>query len=1260
MLIVVVLLGVLGKWRQHVYYVSASTGADTITRTQAQSQFTPGAHLPGMKTATSNAAASPPLAGGGFILNGCDIWQKACMPITLNAWTGTSANYIIIDRDTTWYKMTACPSAWNRPILDAGRAVGWSSKADCPSGTCSSESSGTNLTTASWLPPKSTYPTVATEPNACSAQALNTVLTTVCSSRARPPSGAWGAGADKDAPANPAATPTFSPLPGTYYSPQTVTISGPSGATLYYTTDGTTPTTSSTPYSAPFTVTATNATKTVKAIAVEAGYAASATASATYGIYQEHANYPHIRTSQFTYGGKWDGDLRWMSEHLDVMNSGQFDVSRYYSVPPTNSSPGTYDTAYTDTTVASYGYYNWVIEAATLATPYWTNPEGLFLHHTMYDYHGGGAAANADMFDFVEKINPFQGTISEAPGVYKTGNATVNGALIYNGESYSDVSVCLYYGVGGTYPAGYNTICNSSALTVGRGNYLYLGYAEPFDTINVTITTANTGTAAWQYCSDTASMNGTCSTWSTLTVTDGTSGLTAKGVITFLPPGNSPNAGPSWQRAIISGAGVTSDCGPTTVRSCNPGWPANTTRPKFWVRALVSGGSVVLGNIKGDNWVSTATDPTTIANCGARGCNMRSWCGLGSSGYTISKENYKYNPSPGTVCTAKFEYQARMGLGGGTWQWEVNYLYPDSVTGRMMYPDYEEHKLASNLIYYNYPFPPNGVMFDDIAAYPPGLTPAETLSTTHMNDTDLYPCSLTQSCIAYSAHTNAYVQAWGQAYRPATGAGLYQLVASNQGVATPGFLQTCNGGTFVGGWNSCDVAWQEMSGVNYNSIEDLMKPSYQYYSIYDTVRDSPNPNNTLVGWYYPTRWIGRVGSPGPVTSGSLFSPLLVMDTSNRQPMFVLAMHYIMQPGTQTNGGTTAIFEPALGNNIYAFLDAYAKLAGSTTTTADVNATQNPPASGTYDPTVTISLTDGRQLGATGTFRANRDTPLGCVESGSTHCNRVVRICPTASVEGGTCDRDGELLMGYLSGNTFTIRPAGYHNYAIINSYPAGSTVQNFVHGSLSADIVAGCGEGVSSCPAAVNWHNVLYWDGLFPAVFYNIGVPDTPAVDPNWNTYPSWCGLNAGTSCPGGAMTNSVASCNKTVGRQYPNGCSPGDRDMLYKTGTAASTKSTCGGTYQNCAPVWRRDYFDASTGKKAVVLWRIDSANDWPSEPTTLGQPIDLQNASERLYGPYQELFADGTLGTPINSYTDGVTGHQMIRLRGTDGVILVQGELP
>lgn len=81
---------------------------------------------------------------------------------------------------------------------------------------------------------------------------------------------------------NQTATPTFGLSSGTYTAAQTVSINdATSGASIYFTTDGTTPTTNSTLYSAPIIV---SVMETIKAIAVEAGKGNSAVASATYTI----------------------------------------------------------------------------------------------------------------------------------------------------------------------------------------------------------------------------------------------------------------------------------------------------------------------------------------------------------------------------------------------------------------------------------------------------------------------------------------------------------------------------------------------------------------------------------------------------------------------------------------------------------------------------------------------------------------------------------------------------------------------------------------------------------------------------------------------------------------------------------------------------------------------------------------------------------------------------------------------------------------
>ena len=100
------------------------------------------------------------------------------------------------------------------------------------------------------------------------------------------------------------AKPTFSPAAGRYSEAQTVTIScATEGTTIYYTTDGTTPTASSTTYTQPILV---EETTTLKAIAINADNEESPVATAKYviGVLADVKNFKRVASTSDLVSGK--------------------------------------------------------------------------------------------------------------------------------------------------------------------------------------------------------------------------------------------------------------------------------------------------------------------------------------------------------------------------------------------------------------------------------------------------------------------------------------------------------------------------------------------------------------------------------------------------------------------------------------------------------------------------------------------------------------------------------------------------------------------------------------------------------------------------------------------------------------------------------------------------------------------------------------------------------------------------------------------
>lgn len=139
------------------------------------------------------------------------------------------------------------------------------------------------------------------------------------------------------------AKPTFNPVSGTYPTAQTVTISCTTpGASIRYTTDGTNPTSSSTLYSTPISVT-TNTTLKAKAFHVD--WDDSDIASASYAIVKATYVNGNLPASGTHNGTSWSTAFRTVQEGIDAAASGEqvwVAAATYYTVITAKSGVALY------------------------------------------------------------------------------------------------------------------------------------------------------------------------------------------------------------------------------------------------------------------------------------------------------------------------------------------------------------------------------------------------------------------------------------------------------------------------------------------------------------------------------------------------------------------------------------------------------------------------------------------------------------------------------------------------------------------------------------------------------------------------------------------------------------------------------------------------------------------------------------------------------------------------------------------------------
>ncbi len=271
-------------------------------------------------------------AGNSGVLN--DLWQFN--PATAEwRWEGGASTFTVCKNQPAVGPFTNCsvagnygtlgiPAAGNSPGSRSG-ALGWTDKSGnfWLFGGSAYDSAGnqgilndlwefsplSNMWT--WMGGSSTVPQSCANPNQCGQAGVYGTMGTPAADNmpgARDGSVSWtdasgnlwlfgGNGYDStgtlgalndlweylpSAPMVTVAAPAFSPAAGTFTSVQTVTISDAiPGATIYYTTDGTTPTANSTVYSGAISV---STSETIEAIATLSGYSSSAVTTAAYVI----------------------------------------------------------------------------------------------------------------------------------------------------------------------------------------------------------------------------------------------------------------------------------------------------------------------------------------------------------------------------------------------------------------------------------------------------------------------------------------------------------------------------------------------------------------------------------------------------------------------------------------------------------------------------------------------------------------------------------------------------------------------------------------------------------------------------------------------------------------------------------------------------------------------------------------------------------------------------------------------------------------
>ncbi len=870
-------------------------------------------------------------------------------------------------------------------------------------------------------------------------------------------------------------TPTFSPAAGNYTTTQTVTLSDQAGATIYYTTNGTTPTTSSTIYTGPIAV---DWTQTIQAIAVEAGATNSSVGTSAYGINlggTNYINYPSGGISATNLSLNFGPTVTNGLLQLTDGNTGEFRTAWYNTEVPV----GTFITDFTFQQLnATADGFTFAIQSGNPyelgysggGLAYQSIPNSVAVKFDLYNNNGegsdstglytDGAAPTVPSVDLSSTgINLHSGDVMHAHMTYDGTNLTmVLTDTVTNATVTEIFPANIPNLVGGT--TAYVGFTAASGAASAVQNILSWSFESPAQTTPATSAPAFSPVA------------GTYSTAQTVTITSATSGAT----IYYTTNGTTPTTSSSVYsgpitvsatetlEAIAVASGYTTSSTSSAAYTIGAALPA----PAFSVAAgtYATAQTVTISDSTAGAtfyYTTNGTTPTTSSTLYSGPITVSSTETLEA---IAVETGYSNSPATSAAYTITSPLPApAFSIAAGTYATAQTVAISDSTAGATFYYTTNGTTPTTSSTLYSGPITVNSTETLEAIAVETGYTNSPASSVTY-TITPQMPAPIFS--VAAGTYNTAQTVTLSDSV---AGASIYYSLNSTtpttsstlyKGPISIGNSETLNAIAVETGYTTSTVASAAYILVASNPV---ITPAGGTYSVAQTVTvTSATPTAHL---YYTTNGITPTASSpaysGPITISSSETLKVLAAETGFTPSSVISAAYVIAPtapapafsvaaGSYTAAQTVTISDTLAGSTIYYTTTGATPTTSSTVYTGPITIsttetltaiavktgyTNSPTTSAVY--TIATALPAPVFSVASGTYSATQTVTISDATSGATFYYTTNGTTPTTSstlYSGAITVNSTETLEAIAVETGYSNSPAASAVYTISTQLPA--------------------------------------------------------------------------------------------------------------------------------------------------------------------------------------------------------------------------------